>query len=45
MKNYVYLYYNEGTKEAPSDEVAKAWGAWFGKLGDNLVRVYETLPM
>ncbi|MBX4197443.1 YciI family protein [Candidatus Saccharibacteria bacterium] len=37
MKNYVYLYYNQGTNQAPSEEVAKAWGDWFGKLGDKLV--------
>lgn len=37
MKNYVYIYYNNGTQQAPSEEVAKAWGAWFGKLGDKLV--------
>ncbi|HSX45461.1 MAG TPA: YciI family protein [Candidatus Saccharimonadia bacterium] len=37
MKNYVLIYYNQGTQDAPSEDVAAAWGAWFGKLGDKLV--------
>jgi hypothetical protein len=38
MKNYVYIYYNDGTKEGVSpEEAGAAWGAWFGKLGDKLV--------
>lgn len=37
MKNYVYLYYNDGTNAASAEEVKNAWGAWFGKLGDKLV--------
>jgi hypothetical protein len=38
MKNYVYIYYNSGTREGLTTEQAKAeWGAWFGKLGDKLV--------
>lgn len=36
MKNYVYVYYDSSNAEA-SEEVAKAWGAWFGQLGDKLV--------
>jgi len=37
MKNYVYIYYNEGTAGAPTEEVTKAWGEWFGSIGQNLV--------
>ncbi|HEY5550033.1 MAG TPA: hypothetical protein VIK37_02440 [Candidatus Saccharimonadales bacterium] len=38
MKNYVYIYYNKGDQaNVPMDEVLKAWGAWFAKLGDKLV--------
>jgi hypothetical protein len=38
MKNYVFIYYNEGTREGTSAETAKAeYMAWFGKLGDKLV--------
>lgn len=38
MANYVFVYYNGGdTGDAPMDEVKKAWGAWFGELGDSLV--------
>jgi hypothetical protein len=37
MKNYMYIYYNKGTNEAPAEEAKQAWGAWFGKLGDKLV--------
>jgi hypothetical protein len=36
MKNYVFIYYDSSNAEA-SEEVAKAWGEWFGKLGDKLV--------
>lgn len=36
MKNYVFVYYDNSNAEA-SEEVTKAWGAWFGKLGDKLV--------
>ncbi len=36
MKNYVFVYYDSSNTEA-SEEVAKAWGAWFGKLGGALV--------
>jgi hypothetical protein len=38
MKNYVFIYYNNGTQEGVSAEASKAaWGAWFGGLGENLV--------
>lgn len=38
MQNYVYIYYNNGTREGVSAEESKAaWGAWFGKLGDKIV--------
>lgn len=38
MKNYVFIYYNNGVREGVSPEQSKAeWGAWFGKLGDKLV--------
>src|SRR3954453_18833153 len=38
MKNYVYIYYNNGIREGVSPEDFKAeWGAWFGGLGDKLV--------
>lgn len=38
MKNYVFIYYNKGTREHVSPEASKAaWGAWFGKLGDKIV--------
>lgn len=36
MKNYVFVYYDSSNTEA-SEEVAKAWGAWFGSLGDKIV--------
>jgi hypothetical protein len=36
MKNYVFVYYDGNPAEA-SEEVAKAWGEWFGKLGDKVV--------
>lgn len=38
MKNYILIYYNNGTQEGVSaDESKAAWGAWFGGLGDTLV--------
>ncbi|HSW79173.1 MAG TPA: hypothetical protein VLG47_00155 [Candidatus Saccharimonadales bacterium] len=38
MKNYVMIYYNNGTRKNVSPEESKAeWGAWFGKLGDKIV--------
>jgi hypothetical protein len=38
MKNYVYIYFNNGIREDVSPEDFKAeWGAWFGSLGGNLV--------
>jgi len=38
MKNYVYIYYNNGVREGLSPEVSQTeWGTWFGKLGDKLV--------
>jgi hypothetical protein len=38
MTNYVFIYYNSGTKADVSPEESKAaWGAWFGSLGDKLV--------
>ncbi len=38
MKNYVMIYYNNGTRQGVSPEESKAeWGAWFGKLGDSIV--------
>jgi hypothetical protein len=38
MKNYVLIYYNNGTREGLTADQAKAeWGGWFGKLGDKLV--------
>lgn len=36
MKNYVFVYYDSNPAEA-SEAVAKAWGEWFGKLGDKVV--------
>ena len=36
MKNYVFVYYDTSNTEA-SEEVTKAWGEWFGKLGEKLV--------
>ena len=36
MKNYVFVYYDSSNTEA-GEETAKAWGEWFGKLGDKLV--------
>jgi hypothetical protein len=36
MKNYVFVYYDNSNAEA-SEEVAKAWGEWFGQLGDKVV--------
>jgi len=38
MKNYVLIYYNNGTREGVSPEESKAaWGNWFGSLGDKIV--------
>jgi hypothetical protein len=41
MKNYVFIYYNEGSMEgadaATMDAVKQAWGVWFGELGGSLV--------
>ncbi len=38
MKNYVYIYYNNGMRENISMEDFKAeWGRWFGSLGASLV--------
>ncbi|HSX44312.1 MAG TPA: hypothetical protein VLE69_03385 [Candidatus Saccharimonadales bacterium] len=38
MKNFVFIYYNNGTRDNVSAEESKAeWGGWFGKLGDSLV--------
>lgn len=38
MKNYVYVYYNNGDMgDLPMDKVKEAWMAWFGELGDKLV--------
>jgi hypothetical protein len=38
MKNYVYIYYNNGVREGVSPEDSKAaWGVWFGGLGDKIV--------
>ncbi len=38
MKNYVLIYYNNGTQEGVSPEESKAaWGAWFGSIGDKMV--------
>ncbi|HEY5442721.1 MAG TPA: hypothetical protein VIJ68_04230 [Candidatus Saccharimonadales bacterium] len=38
MKNYVFIYYNNGTRDGVSPEESKAaWGAWFGSLGDKIV--------
>lgn len=39
MKNYVYLYYNDGTNQESSEEAGKAWMAWFEKLGDKVVDI------
>lgn len=38
MKNYVYIYYNQGIRDnvAP-DAIKKEWMDWFGELGENLV--------
>lgn len=38
MKNYVFIYYNNGTREGLTAEQSQAeWGGWFGGLGDKLV--------
>lgn len=38
MKNYVFIYYNNGIREDVSPEDFKAeWSGWFGNLGDKLV--------
>lgn len=37
MKNYVFLYFNDGEMGAPTEEGLAAWGQWFGTLGDKLV--------
>jgi hypothetical protein len=38
MANYMYIYYNGGDMgDLPMEEVRKAWGDWFEKLGSNLV--------
>jgi hypothetical protein len=38
MKNFIFIYYNGGdTGDLPMAEVAAAWNAWFGQLGDKLV--------
>ena|SRR5882762_2351485 len=38
MKNFVFIYYNNGTREGLTAEQSKAeWGTWFGGLGDKLV--------
>lgn len=38
MKNYVFIYYNQGDQASlPMEAVLKAWQAWFGELGDKLV--------
>ena len=37
MTNFVFVYYNDASMEAPTEEGKAAWGAWFGKLGDKLV--------
>lgn len=41
MTNFVFVYYNAGSMDsadaAAMDEVKKAWGAWFAKLGESLV--------
>lgn len=38
MKNYVYIYYNQGIRDDVSPDAIKAeWGEWFGKLGEKLV--------
>jgi len=37
MKNYVYIYYNEGPKQPPTAEAMEAWNAWVGSLGESIV--------
>jgi hypothetical protein len=38
MKNYVLIYYNNGTRDNVSpDEVRAAWEGWFGSIGEKLV--------
>ena len=38
MKNYVFIYYNNGTHDNVPTEQSKAeYGAWFGSLADKLV--------
>lgn len=38
MKNYVFLYYNNGVrKDVSADDVKAEWGKWFAGLGDKLV--------
>ena len=38
MKNYVYVYYNNGMREGLSPEDFKAeWMGWFDGIGDKLV--------
>jgi hypothetical protein len=34
MGKYVYIYYAGGNTDAGDD---KAWGAWFGQLGEKLI--------
>ncbi len=45
MKNYVYIYYNNGVRsEVSPDESKAAWGNWFGKLGEKLVDAGNPFP-
>lgn len=37
MKNFVYIYHNNGTRGQDPEEAKAEWGAWFGKLGESLV--------
>jgi hypothetical protein len=38
MKNYLYIYYNEGhMADVPMEEIKSAWMNWFQKLGDKVV--------
>lgn len=39
MANYLLVYHGGGMPETPEAqaEVMKAWGGWFGRLGDALV--------
>jgi hypothetical protein len=38
VKNYVFIYYNNGVRDGVTPEAFRIeWGNWFGGLGDKLV--------